>query len=154
MKKFRFNMKTLLMVRQQQEEAAQREVMLARQKLQKIVEILEELKRECDHLEQDLREKQASPHSIHEYKDHFLYFQFLREKIAQQQDDVLQAQNAVEVKREAVTKAMQNKKVIEKIKDKQYTSWKDHYQKMEAKLLDELATLRHIRVKERLSDES
>ena len=141
------------MVRKQQEEAAQRDVTQARQKLRNITEILEELERECDFLEQDLRAKQSSPHSVHEYNDHFLYFQLLREKIAQQQDDILQAQNAVEEKRQAVTKAMQKKKVIEKIKEKQYTSWKDNYQQMEAKLLDELATLRHIRVKERLSDE-
>lgn len=138
-------MKTLLMVRKQQEDVAQKEVVLARQQLQKVINIVEQLQVECDTLEQDLNKQQRAKHSIVDYRNHFLYLQNTRKKIALYQDEIFKKQNIVEARRQDAIKAMKKKKVIENIKEKQFTSWKEDYQKMETKLLDELATIRHIR---------
>ena len=148
MKKFNFNLKALLNFRKQQEEEAQREMMLARQQLQKILGILEHLEHECTLLEEDLRNKQGGKQNIEEYRSHYFYLQDLRQKIQSHQDRVMEAQNLVEKKRQAVNQAMQNKKIIENIHEKQYSEWKSEYEKLESKLSDELSTIRHIRNKE------
>lgn len=152
MKKFRFKLKTLLMVRKEQESSAQKEVMLAQKQLRKIVEILNELQYECDLLEKDLQQKQK--YNINDFRNHFLYIQSLRQKITKQQDDILEAQNVLTIKRTNVKKAMQQKKILENIHDKQHSAWTKEYQSIESKLIDELATIRHIRDKERLSYDS
>ena len=146
-------MKTLLMIRKHRENSAQKEMLQARQYLQKILEILEELQEESTLLGQQLQSRLKGKSSVFEYRNHFMYLEVLQQKIQERQDDILKAQNIVEAKRVAVTKAMQNKKIIEKIREKQYSSWQDKYQKLEAKMLDELATIRHIRTKEKFSNE-
>lgn len=154
MKKFRFNMKTLLIMRKQEEDAAKKEVVLARMQLKKILEILQELQSECNLLEEDLRRRQRSKQSVCAFHDYFLYLDFLRRKIVRRQDDVLEAQNIVEEKRKAAKKSMQKKKILENIKDKKYAEWNDHYRRLETKILDELATIKYIREEGKLSYES
>ncbi len=150
MKKFNFNLSSVLKVRKQLETVAQREVFLAQEHLDKVKQVLKVLQDETENLEKELASKQRTGLSIHDYKDYLYYIQSLKKRLQQQQDVVFKSQNILKGKRNDVTKAMQKKKIIENIKDKQYDVWKEQFQKMEAKLTDELATIRYIRSKERL----
>ena len=143
-------MTALLRLRKQKEQAAQKEAMLAHQQLNKVKEALDLLQSECDFLADELRKKQKTTRSIHDFRNYYLYLQELRRKIESQQDEMLKAQNLLEIKREKVAEAMQNKKILENIKDKQYAEWQEQFEKLEAKLIDELATIKFIRNKEGL----
>lgn len=145
MKQFNFKMQTLLRLRKMKEDAALREVSLVQEELNKLFELLKLLNIESTALEEELRDKQKGSIPIHEFHNHFLYIQSIKIKMLEQQDAILHTQNLLEKKRQNVEIAMQNKKVIEKLKDKQYDRWQEDLKKLEVKLLDELATIRHIR---------
>ena len=140
-------MQSLLNLRKQKERSALQEVSSAQDKLNYLFSILQDLKKESNSLEAELKEKQKSTVPIHEFRNHSLYIQSMKQKMIEQQDLVMQAQNLLELKRKDVEEAMKDKKIIEKLKLKQYDAWQENFTKIESKLLDELATIRHIREK-------
>lgn len=154
MKKFNFNLKNVLMLRKRQQEHAQKQLFIAEEKLKSIEELLRKIENECELLEKELQEKQKSSQKVAAIREYFLYLQNLRRSISEHQDEILKAQNFMEIKRQELNEATQRKKIMENIKEKQYEEWKESYRKLEIKLIDEMATLRHIQQKEGLTHES
>jgi len=154
MRKFNFNLKNVLMLRKRQEEFAQKQLFIAEEKLKNIEELLRKIENECKLLEKELREKQKKNQKLVALQEYFFYLQSLRQSIQEHQDELLRAQNFMETKRQELGEATKKKKIMENIKDKQYEEWKETYRKLEIKLIDEMATLRHIQQKEGLSHAS
>jgi|SaaInlStandDraft_3_1057020.scaffolds.fasta_scaffold121366_2 flagellar protein FliJ len=154
MKKFTFNLETVLKVRKQREEAAQRDMVKALKRLESLKEILKLLQDEVYSLEEELQQRQKHSPNVRDFYDYLLYLQSVKKKIEVQQDEVFKAHNIMEERRSVTVAAQRQKKVIENIKDKHYDEWSEHLLKTEQKFLDELATIRYIREKEGKKDES
>lgn len=73
------------------------------------------------------------------------YRESLNEKITLQEEDVSQAAEAVEERRQKAVQARQDRQVIEKIKDKHLRNYRREEEAREQKLVDELALYSHVR---------
>ncbi len=141
MKKFEFRLQTVLEQRERHENLARKALAEALAELVKMQEIVRKLVLERKNLEQEFEEKlKQEPAKLPAYLD---YFASLGKRIADQQDAILKFQNIVEQKRQALAEARKEKKVIENLKDKQYSEWKKELEKQETAFLDELATSRY-----------
>lgn len=67
----------------------------------------------------------------------------VQEQIIQDREILKKAQLQVQSRRKALLKASQDRKVIEKVKEKQDTSYEQYLNKKERAMLDELAVLFH-----------
>lgn len=67
----------------------------------------------------------------------------VQEQIIQDREILKKAQLQIQSRRKALLKASQDRKVIEKVKEKQDTSYEQYLNKKERAMLDELAVLFH-----------
>lgn len=67
----------------------------------------------------------------------------VKEQVSAADQGVQKAEREVESKRKALLKASQDRKVIEKMKEKQNNAYQEHLNKKELAMLDELAVLFH-----------
>ncbi|PID72026.1 MAG: flagellar export protein FliJ [Desulfobulbus propionicus] len=114
----------------QEEEYAARVVFEARQ---------QELKALYDTLQQDKEQGTTAARLI--MLDNRIAL--VQEHIKHDQEVLKKAQTNVQNKHKALLKASQDKKIIEKVKEKQDSSYKEYLSKKERTMLDELAVIFH-----------
>ena len=143
MKKFRFNLTALLEVRRKKENIAKIELFDAQVVLENILGKLSALIVQSEKIKDEIRILQKTSAGHLEMIGHMEYLKLLNTRIARQKLVVMEALNGVEKQRAAVTAAMQNKKIIENLEDKERTEWESAFQGTEKALFDELATMRY-----------
>ena len=148
MKRFQFKFDTLLRVREEKENVAQQKLSSEQQVLQGHLEDKSKLENEGKTVEEDMRFAKESRIDAKAFVDNLNYMEALRSQIAQKQDDVMRQQNVVEEKRTQVKSAMQERKVIENLKEKKYGQWKREVEAAENAFLDEQATQRYYKDKQ------
>lgn len=144
-KKFKFGLDTLLQVRERKEEAARQDLATAHRVLQEKIQVVEALEKEGNEVEESMRYKKGVTLAVVELKERLQYMELVRKRIADGQDAVMKAKNVVALKREVAEAAMRDRKTIENLKEKQYVRWKKEVATSESALLDELATVRHLK---------
>lgn len=145
MKKFVFKLEKLHSLRQKQEKDCKEELAKALAEADQILSKLEGARRERDETEKKLRQIQESTNDSREISEYFHYLDLMGKKLANIQDEVIKSQNEVTVKRQNLQEALQKRKVLDNIKEKKYSLWEKEYSKLEAALLDEVATTRYHR---------
>lgn len=145
-KSFKFRLQTVLEFRQKREDEEQEQ--LARRK----AEVAEEegrltaLRARQEDATGEFRAKQqAGGLDVDELKRYHTYLKTLAGEIRAQQQRLVAAEQAVEVQREILLKASQERKILEKLKDQHREVFYKALDLEEAKMLDELATLRYQR---------
>ena len=147
MKKFEFSLVAVLKLRQEKEDLARKELVAVVETLQRLLEELERIKKERGEVEAEFRKKQQEAVQAEDLPIYLDYLQMMRTRMERKQDEIMKTQNIVELKRQAVIKAQQQKKMIENIKDKQYAAWQEAIEKKETEALNDLATIRFTRDK-------
>jgi flagellar FliJ protein len=147
MKKFLFNLQTLLEVRVREEDWAKQELAVALAEIEKVNRKIANLKTEVKYIEEQLVLRQKKSGTITNLTDCVYYLEVLQDKILCQQDERMRLQNVAADKRAAVIEASKKRKALEKLKDKQYAEWEEEYNKQEVALLDESGNVRYIRQK-------
>lgn len=143
MKAFRFRLKALLELREREEDACKKVVSEAQNQLIALETQLRDLMDEQTALSEDLRTVQQGSVGVVELRNIQEYFALLQDRVAEKQDDVMRQTNVLHQKRELLARAMQDRKTIEKLKEKQYAAWKKEAERQEAAFLDELGTTRY-----------
>lgn len=143
MRAFRFKFQAVLMVRKREEEKAQAAVQEIHAELLRQEKKLAELQSEVTTTEETLREQQRSTRSAALLGDLQSYLSLAMIKVAEQQDTLMRTQNILLERREVLARTMQERKSIEKLKEKQYAEWQKACARQEAAFLDELGTIRH-----------
>lgn len=139
MASYQFSMNKILDWRQDQEEEARN----------KLRDLKDQLHREKQYLNQLLQESRKVKNEslfssgIDSYKRHDLYKELIDNKIIQQKQKVEKAQKAVEVGNELLLQAHKDKKVMEKLEEKEREKFNEFQKKEEQKQLDELSTLQY-----------
>lgn len=134
---YRFSLQNVLDWRNDQEDEA---------KL-KLVELKNELKQEEVYLQQlineniRLKEKAAMARRVDVMRQQDLYKEVLDGKIVQQKLIVEQTENKVKKAEAALLNAHKDKKVMEKLKEKEYEKHMETVQAEEQKQLDEFSTI-------------
>ena len=145
MKKFQFNLSTLLQVRNEALNAAHRDLQEAHIHLKNMLKKIEELEREYILLTEDIQRKQKEKFFASELADQHDYLIRLELRIKLQVEEVVKAQINVEDRRLLIVQAMQRKKTIENLRDKQYTAWETKAIIAEAVFFDEVSSIYHRR---------
>lgn len=147
MKKFQFTLRALLQFRKDEETLRQKELFIAQTYLDRLTKELQELEQECLKLDEEIRLKEAIRLNAVEIDAHFTYIRSAKKKIVQYKRVLAETQLQVDRKRQALLKAMQKKKVVEHLQEKQLANWEYEYKEAEKAFFDELATIRYMRDK-------
>lgn len=137
MTKYQFSMEKVLDWRSDTEEEKKKNLVQAQQSKQQQETILRRLINENIKIKND----SLSTNRIDVLRRQNLYKDMIDEKIIHQKNAVSKAEKEVEVARIELMEAHKDRKVMEKLKEKEYTFTMDQEKQEEQKQLDEMATL-------------
>ncbi len=141
MKKFFFRLETLLKVRKAREGRMQRDVAYAQKKWVQLQEKEETIKKQMSALMEEISlKRKQNDHGLQDTYSQLL--DHLKSSLAHVAEALEMQSKLVEEKQEQLKQMIQERKVIEKIKEKHYTQWRVHAEQTEGAILDE-ATLNH-----------
>lgn len=145
MKKFRFRLETLLKIRRMKEEEAQIFVAQATVRVQEEQALLQELENDKVGLIHHFRDSQRQVLTVETLKNYQLYFDKLTRDIHTQ---TLNVENAHLYRNECLDRlssATQERKVVEKLREKHLAEYQAETLKEEQQVLDELGLKTHQR---------
>jgi len=141
MKKFKFNLESVLNFRQLQEEQAKQRFGQAKMYALRQKELLQ-------HYQEVLSKEQETfidkiDISLLQHKE--MYIDCLCQRIERQEEAVKKAEDIVRERQIEVTKAVQATKVLDNLKEKRYQEYLAESNHEEQKLLDEIGLIRFVR---------
>lgn len=145
MKNFKFKLQTVLSYREKKEDTLKKELASLRAKYEKEKQILHALIEKLEEKQEELRAKQLQDLDIDEVSLYCTYLFKLRKDILLQAVKVEELFSQVCTKREELVEASKDKRIMEKLRDKQYEEFQQILLKSEQILIDEIATSRHKR---------
>jgi flagellar FliJ protein len=136
MKKFLFRLETLLKERKAREGRMQRELAYIRQKWTQLKEEKGSIEIQISALLEEIRiKREQKEHGLEETYSQLL--DHLNTSLAQVEEAFELQKKQVEEKRQQLKRMIQERKVVEKIKEKHYTQWRVQVEQSEGSLLDE-----------------
>ena len=141
MEKFKFKLQNVLDYRSDIEERIKREFAVALQNFAQQEKILNELIQTKD---QNMFKPQNFK-TVVEYQNYTRFMEFLEQRIESQRENVRQAKEKLNKKREELIKATKDKSIIEKLKEKAFDEFVFEEDKKEQKLNDDYALYSYIR---------
>ena len=147
MKKFRFKLETLLGVTRRKKEDAERRFAEATRALEearaKLAEYLQDMQKvQAEYAEQTKAGKRISVGRVMTFTS---YVNWKRQQIEQQQQTILEAQNARQQRLKELLEMMSKLKTIEQLKEKRLQQYKDELLFEENKMLDEIGLQLYMR---------
>lgn len=145
-KRFKFKLQSILDYKQQIEDEEKEKLAKLMQEEQKAKEYLETLKQNREREVFNLKEKQQEGTlNIDELKLIHNHIQYLGVQIENQKIKISNLQKKIEEQRQKLMEATKERKSYEKLKEKQQERFLQEIETEERKMIDELATTRHIR---------
>ena len=140
-----FKLDAVIKFRKQLEDTARQNLFTAREEEAAAQTVLTRQQQDLDHLyfslQQEKEQGTTAPRLIMVENRIAL----VKEEVSTAREVIEKAQIEVESKRKALLKTSQDRQVIEKMKEKQNNAYKQHLNKKELAMLDELAVLFHKR---------
>ncbi len=142
MAKFIFRLEAVLNVKRQQEENIKNELGKAMQRLEAEKQKLARLERSKEEIiaEFNLKTKSTTVHKLIEFN---AYLSLLKSNISRQKERVNKAVLDVDKIREELVKAVQERKILEKLKEKKHDEYLIEQKKLEQKTNDEIVSYKH-----------
>lgn len=143
MARFRYRMQNILDVKEKMESQARNEFAIANAKLAEEEEKLARLESRKLSYENELRTLYSANLELLKINETQDAIDNLKERIIIQEGNVKQAAHNVDLAREKLTIAMQERKTHEKLKERQFEEFKQEEAAKESKEIDELVSFRH-----------
>ena len=143
MARFRYRMQNILDVKEKLESQARNDFAIANAVLAEEEEKLAGLKQRKADYEEDLRALYAENLDLQKINETIEAIDNMKERIAIQEGVVRQAMHNVDLARERLTEAMQERKTHEKLKERQFEEFLQEEAARESKEIDELVSFRH-----------
>ena len=143
MARFRYRMQNILDVKEKMESQARNEFAIANAKLAEEEEKLAGLEARKLSYEDELRALYSADLELLKINETQDAIDNLKERIVVQKGNVKQAAHNVDLAREKLTIAMQERKTHEKLKERQFEEFKQEEAAKESKEIDELVSFRH-----------
>lgn len=143
MARFRYRMQNILDVKEKMESQARNEFAIANAKLAEEEEKLARLESRKLSYENELRALYSANLELLKINETQDAIDNLKERIIIQEGNVKQAAHNVDLAREKLTIAMQERKTHEKLKERQFEEFKQEEAAKESKEIDELVSFRH-----------
>lgn len=142
MRKFKFSLSALLEVCFRKEEIAQNKLKEAHQELKKNEDTLRTLILDEQKTQGHLRQVLAMAFKAEQICGFFEYLAQIKLKVHEQKRLIKEARLNVEQKRQLMLLAMQQRKILENLKEKKYMEWQRDFDGKEQKFFDELSSSR------------
>lgn len=148
MKKYAFRLQTVLEIREKKLEDRRREMALVVAKLNEQLLQLEQLVDREKNARESLEEiySGAKDLDITEVTNYKGFLGNIVQQQHQQQEVIKNTQNLLKLKQLQVTEAYQEVKVLEKLKETQEKKFYQHYEYVQAKEIDDIASTRYKKV--------
>jgi len=138
--KKQFELQPVLNYRAELEKLRKQEFALAKQDLDAAADKLEQEKSEAAQLAEEFSKRQQEINSIYEMQLYADFFARKREEMKEQQRRIEALDRVLEDRREDLVQATKEKKVMERLKEKQKEEFRKEQAYKEGLLLDEIAT--------------
>ncbi len=138
MQKFGFRLESVLKLRTQLEDNAKNNLAQAARELEHQKNRLLVLEETREASMRALTSAVDGGVPVYQVRNFNSFFGHMKNKIVRQKDNVNNAQNDVDINREALVKAMQDRKIIEKLKEKKHEEFLKEQNREEQLLIDEL----------------
>jgi len=145
MKGFKFKLQPVLNYREKKEDILKRELGEVRKEYEREKKILDNLMEALQRSQDEFKKKQIKGLNISDLFVYSCYFTKVQNDISHQALKVKKVIFRLEAVREKLIGASKDKKVMEKLYDKQYEEFCQMLLKSEQKLIDEIATSGHKR---------
>jgi flagellar FliJ protein len=142
MAKFVFRLEAVLNVKRQQEENIKNELGKAMQRLEAEKQKLSRLERSKEEIIAEFNNK-AKKTTVHKLIEFNAYLSLLKSNISRQKERVNKAELDVDKIREELVKAVQERKILEKLKEKKHDEYLIEQKKLEQKTNDEIVSYKH-----------
>ncbi|HEX2927669.1 MAG TPA: flagellar export protein FliJ [Ruminiclostridium sp.] len=138
MQKFEFRLESVRNLKFQMEDNAKNNLALATKELEKQKEYLNGLQYANETSIQEFNTEVDKGISINQIKIYNNYFASMKQKITNQKEYVNKARRHVDIKRESLVKAVQERKILDKLREKKHEEFLKEQGKAEQILIDEL----------------
>lgn len=142
MAKFIFRLEAVLNVKRQKEENIKNELGKAIQRLEAEKQKLARLERSKEEIIAEFNDKTKKT-TVQKLIEFNAYLSLLKSKIIHQKERVNKAVLDVDKIREELVKAVQERKILEKLKEKKYDEYLIEQKKLEQKTNDEIVSYKH-----------
>ncbi len=139
MTKFSFRLQAVLKLKSQLEEKAKGEFAMAMLKLQAERRKLQQIQQEQSGCMEELRQHEETGITVGRLKEFNAYIMLLRDHITEQKIAVNEARENADKHREKLIKAVQEREILEKLRERKYEEFLQSVRKDEQKHLDEVA---------------
>lgn len=140
MPNFTFRLEKILQLKKKIEDQRKKELVDLKELLRKEQDFLKKLEAVIAHIQGIRKDSQKEILNMNEILDYYHYLSCLREKAIAQISLIEELIRSTEEKRKELIAASKERKMIEKLKDNQLREFRTALEKLEVKLLDELAT--------------
>jgi len=138
MQKFGFRLESVLKLKSQLEDNAKNCLARATRELESQKDYLEDLKNTNEGSINSLNAEVDEGIPVYRIRTYNSYLSFMKNKITEQKENVNIAEQDVDINRESLIKAMQERKILDKLKEKKYHEYVKEQNKAEQLLIDEL----------------
>ncbi len=142
MAKFVFKLQPVLNIKKQIEDSLKIQLGKAVQALEAEKELLRELESEKKRCMAEVGAEVSGGVKADKLKNYNAYISFIKQKISRQCEMVKSAQEIVDKYREELTDMMKERKMLEKLREKQYEEYLKEVKKKEQKDIDEIVSYR------------
>jgi flagellar FliJ protein len=142
---YRFNLQVVLDYRKRIEEGLQIELSQIQRELEKEKQLLLAYRREKNYYEEELVKREEKEINVNEallYRD---YLRGMRIRIKEQRDIVTKAKGDLDIKQNELLNATKKRKVLEKVKEKEWKRFKENIERGERILVDEVGMRKYQR---------
>ena len=139
MKKFRFKLETVLNVKEKREEQLKHELLKLQALKVQEEQLLSEVKEKRAYISREKSNENKKGTDIQSLINFEQYLGVLLKKIDDTQKNIKVLEKKADIKREEVVEASREKKVFEKLKEKQFGEFQRVVNENEQKVLDEMA---------------
>lgn len=139
---FHFRLQTILNIKNQLEKSAKNELGIAIQKLEQQKQILAEIRREEAQQEEESRKESSAGVILAKLKQRMEYIAVLHQRELTQHERVNEEMKNVDIIREKLIGIMKERKVLEKLREKELALYRKEQEKAGQLLVDELISFR------------
>lgn len=143
MAKFSFKLQSLLNIKIQMEESLKNELGKATRKLEQEKNKLLLLEQENEECISTLKSKSTSGITVSKIQEYNSYLSLLKDKIKIQKENINYAQSIVDKYREQLIKMMQEKEILQKLKEKKHEEYLQEQAKAEQRINDEIVSYKY-----------
>ena len=137
---FKFRLQSVLNIKKQMEESLQDDLAKAIQAMENEKKVFNELKEERERGLSEVNSEVSSGVTVEKLRNYNAYLSFVKQKISNQAERVKCSKETADKYREELVAAVKERKMLETLKEKQYSQYLKEEEKKQQRIVDEIVS--------------